>query len=260
MIQSVNANEEIRRVEQFIKEDPYRCPYFYTNLKKYGVMDGKTRLFVRLAEDHSILLAALLYYDCLHVYYKDPAQFDDELLQLIEELDPHTIFFPSYSDAGIRKLDGYEGEEVLIMAPQSFSDIDISMVKDATMDDIPKIAQFMYTHWNDIYDSPDSICKQVQERMADGYGRTKYIESDGEVVACVSSFAELDDFAVNGGLLVSGTQRGKKLGSVMLKSIYQELENEGKRTCGIIVTDYSRIFHEKNGFAVVATVVKYVKQ
>ena len=70
-------------------------------------------------------------------------------------------------------------------------------------------------------------------------------------------FAELDDFAVCAGLLVLDSQRGKKLGSVMAKSIHQELINEGKKTCDIINDEQSRIFHEKNGFAVVGKMAKY---
>ena len=108
-----------------------------------------------------------------------------------------------------------------------------------------------------MYDSADEICAQLQDRMRDNYGRTKYIESDGEIVACVSSYAEIEDFSINSGLLVSDSQRGKNLGSIMLKSIYQELTNEGKHPCGIIVEEYSRIFHEKNGFETVGRVIQY---
>ena len=258
MFQAVSSDKEIKKVEDFIKGDYYNCPYFYTNLRKYGVVDGITKLFVK-TEDGVLQIAALLYYDCLHVYFKNYDQINEELLDLIAMLKPRTIFFPSFPNSEVLNINGYTGKLDLIMGPQNYLDIDISMVKDAKLEDIPRIADFMYTHWSDIYDSAETICKQIQERMRDNYGRTKYIESEGEVVACVSSFAELDDFAVCGGLLVSGSQRGKKLGSVMLKAIYQELENEGKNACGIIVEDYSRIFHEKNGFSVIGNVVKYRK-
>ena len=256
MFNAVSKVEDIKMVESFIGDDAYHCPYFYANLKKYGNMEDRAQVFVCMREN-AVQAAALLYFDCLHVYFKNGTSITEELIELVNRLHPRTIFSPSYPDQAVQALDGYTGKEVLIMAPQHFIDIDTSMVKKARLEDIPRIAEFMYTHWSDVYDSAESIRDQMEERIKDNYGRTEYVESEGEIVACVSSFAELDDFAICGGLLVSTTQRGKKLGSVMLRSIYEQMVKEGKRPCGIIVEDYSRIFHEKNGFSIVGTVIKY---
>ena len=258
MIHRVIDSNEIAQVETFIRKDYYNCPYFYADLIKYGIDQDRIQLYIKI-DENELKFATLMYYDCMHVYFVEDMQTDDDLSNLILKLNPRTIFFPSYPKASIPQLDGYQGKEVLVMGPKSFLDIDTSLVRNASIEDIPRIAQFMYTQWPDIYDSPVTICTQLQERMSDNYGRTKYLESDGEIIACVSSFAELNDFAICGGLLVSSSQRGKNLGSVMLKSIYEELENEGKKTCGIIVEDYSRVFHEKNGFTIVGRIIKYVK-
>jgi hypothetical protein len=45
----------------------------------------------------------------------------------------------------------------------------------------------------------------------------------------------------------------------MLKAIYEELAIEGKNPCGIIVEDYSRVFHEKNGFEIVGKLIQCTK-
>ncbi len=256
MFHPVDSTDELKLVELFVRDDFYNCPYLYANLMKYGIRNEHTRLYAYTAGD-DLKAVAFLYYDCLHVYFRSDFEDFNVVNALIEETNPRTIFFPSYPDVDFRELEGYTGKVVLVMAPFSFTDIDVSMVKTAKLEDLHRIADFLFTQWPDIYDSAESIYDQMKERMLDNYGRTKYYEDNGEIVATVSSFAELDDFAINGGLLVSPSQRGKNLGSVMLKSIYQELENEGKKTCGIIVEDYSQIFHEKNGFKIVGNIAKY---
>lgn len=256
MFHSVDSTNELKLVELFVRDDFFNCPYLYANLMKYGIENENTKLYAYTTGDE-LKAVAFLYYDCLHVYYRSDFRDFDEVHALIAETDPRTIFFPSYSEIEFQQLEGYTGKEVLVMAPMRFTDIDISKVKSAKHEDLHRIADFLFTQWPDIYDSAESIYTQMEERMLDHYGRTKYYEDDGEIVATVSSFAELDDFAICGGLLVSPSQRGKNLGSVMLKSVYQELDQEGKNPCGIIVEDYSQIFHEKNGFGIVGRIIKY---
>ncbi len=256
MFHEIIDEKEIEKVESFIKSDVYNCPFLYANLKKYGITNQNLKLFI-LENDVSINAVAFLYYDCLHLYYRKSDGIIGELTKLVCDIAPRKIFAPSHTIGDLQELDNYTSKSVLVMAPQYYIDIDISMVKNACVYDIPRIAEFMCTEWGDSYESVDALFKQMKERIEDNYGRTKYIEEDGKVVACVSSYAELEDFAICGGLLVSNTQRGKKLGSVMLKSIYEELANEGKKPCGLIVEDYSRIFHEKNGFSIVGSILQY---
>ena len=258
MFQIAIGNEEINCAEGFVQMDFYNCPFLYSNLKKYGITRDNMKLYI-LGRTSNIVSVAYMYYDCLHFYYKEGFCDFSEVVDLISLLDPHKIFMPSYTSIKHVNIPDYLYKEVLVMAPNNYIDIDTSMVKDATIDDLPKIARFMWTEWGDAYESIEGLEKQLRERFKDKYGRTKYIEDNGEVVACVSSYAELDDFSVCGGLLVSDSQRGKKLGSVMVKSIYKELEDEGKRPCGLIVEDYSRIFHEKNGFSIVGKMNQYYK-
>lgn len=250
-----DSMEDILKIEKYVKDDFLNCPYLYTNITKYGLIQGKTEIFIDLIDGEHISVA-LLYYDCLHIYYPHTLKDYRNILELIDELRPRTIFFPMYSN-DIIDVHGYHGKKVLVMSPKYFLDIDTSLVKDATTSDIPRISEFMYTHYKDVYESPEVISRQIQERMLDNYGRTKYMECGGNIVACISSYAELDDFAIVSGLLVDESQRGKKLGSIMLNSINKELHDEGKKTCGIIVEDYSRVFHEKNGFEIVGTIIQY---
>ena len=257
MFEIVRSNDTLNKVLSYIGEDYFNCPYLYANLKRYGVDDDKINVYIDNNEKSELSCVALMYYDCLHLYYDKSFSVVCNIRELIEKLKPRTIFSPSYEERMNPDYSGYHGKVVLVMSPKCFLDIDTSKVKNATIKDISRIAEFMYTFWDDIYESPKIISQQMKERMLDNYGRTKFIEDSGEIVACVSSYAELDNFAINSGLLVADSQRGKKIGSVMLKSIYEELENEGKKTCGIIVDDYSRIFHEKNGFEVVGKLMKY---
>ncbi|WP_026527952.1 GNAT family N-acetyltransferase [Butyrivibrio sp. VCD2006] len=259
MFTRVDSISDLGMIEAFVKDDYFNCPFLYANLIKYGKNNEHTMVFA-FHKDNSIVATAFMYYECLHVYFRDTFADFYEVEALVNELNPRTMFFPSYANKRIPSFNKYNNKEVLVMAPKCFQDIDITMVKNAEMSDIPRIAEFMCTEWADRYESPNALCEQIQERMKDNYGRTKYIEDNGKIVACVSSYAELNDFAICGGLLVSDSQRGKKLGSVMLKSIYQELENEGKQTCGIIVEDYSRVFHEKNGFAIVGKILQYNRE
>ncbi len=257
MIYKVTKQEDLQRILDFIGSDFYNCPYLYLNIHKYGLDETKVSIYIDEIDDE-IRIVALFYYDCLHVYYKCYSEdIESEVHILVKRLQPRTIYVSSFKNSVLSYIDGYKGKEVLVMSPQYFLDIDTSIVKNATLADLPGIAKFMYSFWSDVYISPEVIWQQIRERMNDGFGRTKYIDVNGECVACVSSFAELSNFAICSGLLVSDSQRGKKLGSILLKSIYQELENEGKRTCGIIVEDYSRIFHEKNGFSIVGKLIKY---
>ncbi|MBQ6197297.1 MAG: GNAT family N-acetyltransferase [Lachnospiraceae bacterium] len=258
MFKKVRDDAYVSEIIDFVKNDYFHCPFLYTNLVKYGIHNPNTSLYV-LTEQKSLIAVAFLYYDCLHLYFRNSFKDFDNIIHIINELNPRKIFMPSSNSTLSLPLLDYSSKEVLVMAPKHFSDIDTSYVKNAEQSDIYRIAQFMCTEWADGYDSVADLCQQMSERIADNYGRTKYIESEGNIVACVSSYAELNDFAVCGGLLVSDTQRGKKLGSVMLRAIYEELSKEGKSPCGIIVEDYSRIFHEKNGFAIVGKIVQCTK-
>lgn len=256
MIYRVVETEALKNVEKYVENEYYNCPFLYTNLKKYGLSNPNSILYESCCEG-KIQFVALLYYDCLHLFFHKDISYIDDYTNLIEKLKPRKLFVPLYSEMSLPELEGYNSKDVLVMAPHKYLDIDVSAVRRASLSDIPRIAAFMCTEWSDRYESVESLCHQLEERIVDNYGRTKYIESNGEIVACVSSYAELDDFAVCGGLLVSDSQRGKRLGSVMLKSIYEELDNEGKKPCGLIVEDYSRIFHEKNGFTIVGKVLQY---
>ena len=259
MFSKINSIDELNSAISFVKTGCYNCPYLYTNINKYGYDSDRVIVYTNSNGD-SIYAVALLYYDCLHVFYHDNYKDFNELQSFINELKPRTIYIPNYNTIDMPAFEEYTVKDALVMAPKQYLDIDVSMVKNASLDDISRIADFMYTQWPDVYESAEMIYKQVRERMEDGYGRTKYYEDDGEIVACVSSFAELDDFSICSGLLVAESQRGKKLGSVMLKSIYEELDKEGKRPCGVIVDDYSRIFHEKNGFVQVGRMAKYYRK
>lgn len=238
------------KAKEFIENDYYHCPYLYTNLLKYGVSNPHTRLLLS-CNDGVIQAVAFEYFGCLHLYFRKEMQDFSDIIQLVDDTAPRKIFMPNYMEDSVSVLKNYNLTKVLVMAPQHYIDVDTSQVKNATIEDLPHIAEFMYKEWSSGYVSVENIYIQLRERMQDHYGRTKYIEADGDIVACVSSYAELNDFAVYGGLLVSGSQRGKQLGSIMLKSICEELDGEGKKPCGLVVDEHSRAFHEKNGFIIV---------
>ncbi len=75
----------------------------------------------------------------------------------------------------------------------------------------------------------EDLTRQFAERMQAGFGRNLVIRENGRIVAHYATYAEYEDIAVIGGLIVAPEQRGRHLADTLEHRLVEELRAEGYR-------------------------------
>lgn len=265
MIQLCDTSSLVEGALQFACQNAKKAPYLYANLLRYGITDADVTVWVD-QEGNQIKGLYLRYYDCLHFLTGNVDYPVEQIDQMIQQVEPNVIMLP--------------GEIGGIMEEQLIADFVVernyinefgtniigeksSRVEVATRSDLKSIAELLLTddEYKDIYRF-DTLYKQLCSRFDDHYGRYFMIRRGAELMAVFSTYAEVNDFAILGGLLVHPQYRRMGLAMELTQHICAVLHEER-----IAVIDFvnfkntaSLALHRKLGVTVVGSLYKFVRK
>lgn len=96
-------------------------------------------------------------------------------------------------------------------------------------------------------------------RSRRGLARLKTIANDETLLSCALTAAECDDGAIISGVACDERARGQHLGQRTVRTIADELTNEGKKVYVIALNDEASSFYLKTGFTFYDT-VSYIER
>lgn len=238
-------------------------PYFYSNLDKYGVESEHVSVWADV-ENGAIVGAYLLYYDCLHFFTRESDYPAEKVLDMIATVNAKVFF--ALSDIGT-ELEPHLCSQYLIERNYT---IDITKmanddirtkVETAEIKDLDEIVDLMLSdpEYQSIY-SRSILYAQMHARLSDHFGRLFVIRKDGKIVVTYSIYAETDNMAVLGGLLVHPQYRRQGLALDIVCHTCSILTKEKKRCIGFI--NYNNTpsleLHKKNGAVILSSLYKFV--
>ena len=85
------GDESVLRVLAYMGCDYIYAPYFYVNLKRYGVADPHVKVWVD-EQENDLCGIYLMYYDTLHFFTKDARYSSMRFLDTLTRFNPKVIF------------------------------------------------------------------------------------------------------------------------------------------------------------------------
>ncbi len=228
----------------YIGCDYRNCVYLYANLAKYGLRNKNMSMWT-VEKSGSVLAIMQKYFSCMHLYSKGDDWLSDELLNLITQEAPRTIFatqdnahklLSSMSNRYYMKVMNLYSLPVESNATLGIDSLEyINQLQEATTTDIEDISDFLMQdeEYKKNYDRR-TLNNQLAERLIDKFSRYYIIRKDEKIVASVSTKAEHPSFAVVGGVMVDKDYRGRNIGKCITYNITKILQSEGKEALSFV--------------------------
>lgn len=239
MILACNADKP--KIIDAIKDQKITYAYLYIDLLNEDLETGNVCAWLNVNRDR-ISQVVINYHDSFQLY-SDPYYSDlDELLALVHEHHPLMI-------SGIRMLiervfpligQGYAVSygKVLVqpLANKKQSKCEL-MIETATRRDMSEIACLICSDASigGHYRKKD-LEKQLEERSRESKGRNLVIRAKDTIIAHYATYAEAQDIAVMGGLIVKPEYRGQGFAHSLHSKLTEILLSEG-RTPILFCTD-----------------------
>lgn len=238
-------------VIDYIGKDYPKCLYLYLDIIKYGCASEMTQTWIQShnGKTTSVLLA---YHTAVHIYSKDNNFDVEELVDLLNTINPTIInakaetimkIAPALKDQGFISEFGHIGE--WIGDTHSFCDDIVT----ADENDIPQIARLLYEDENIgasyIY---DDLLNQIKERITEGFARSYVIRKADKVLAHVGTGAETDKICTIAYTITASEFRGQGLAKRLYNHVCSTLKDEGKRIFSVYYPENAHVFHHKVGF------------
>lgn len=267
MLKRCSTEQDIRLITDYIGSDIKRAPYIYINANKYGKGTPFSSSWFDYNSEGNIIGIYLLYYDCLHFYSKNGAEYPvNRLLDEIERISPKVIMIQH--DLGER------------IAP--FLDTGYSVIHNHIMDmdhvgtdnrsaagcvaseaDIEQIIRLLITdeEYSNIY-TEDVLRNQLLGRFRDGFSRFFVIRENEEIIASCSTYGEALGLTILGGVIVDPGFRRKGFASRLDVFACRSLRKEGKSVISFVSSANTASFsmHLGIGAVDIGIMDKFVKK
>ncbi|MDI9567031.1 GNAT family N-acetyltransferase [Candidatus Brevifilum fermentans] len=237
MIKTVKSSDKYKLIS-FIGNEYRDCPYLYANLIEYGLENPNMSMWT-IEEKGATIAIVQKYFSCLHLFSKTDGWVSNELLSLINQEQPRTLFATKKSAEALLALlsDRYylkimnlyslpsDTSPTLGNIPTEY----LGRLKQAEIEDIDDIADFLMEdkEYKMNYDR-NVLYNQLLERFSDNYSRYYLIKENARIIATISTKAEHPSFAVIGGVLVDDKYRGRSIGKSITYDLSKILQLEGK--------------------------------
>ncbi|MBE6119207.1 MAG: GNAT family N-acetyltransferase [Erysipelotrichaceae bacterium] len=266
MLTKVTTDEEIERIVKYIGDDYKAIPYLYVNIIQYGKGTDKIFAFMDLNEAGELEGAYMQYYDCIHFYTKKIEDYPVERLLDFINSHKHKVLMlqGGIGDRIEDKIDGYYSERnhVIDMDKVGLEDKEYKS-EIANREDVAAIVDLLMAdpEYVNVYER-DVLSAQMHERFDGGFGRYFVVKMDGKVAATCSTYGEVDNFALVGGVIVHPDYRRRGLAADVENFACHVLEKENKSRVGFVNyhNTASLALHEKIGAVSVATLAKFIKK
>lgn len=224
------SENEIEEVINLLKRDIKNCIYMYIDIIKYGISDNLDIWIKRENSDISVII--MKYYNSMHIYSTYDKVYDTDIIDIIKKFDFAMI---SGTPSVINSIhtyikDKYSIDYGYILKQEVNSHYkDINYIQRAKLDDVYDIARLICSdkeiggHY-----TVSILAEQLKDRMINKMGRNYVIKEENNIVAHYGTYAELDNIAVLGGLIVDINKRNKGFGPKLHKFVSSILISEGK--------------------------------
>lgn len=228
----------------FVGSDYRQCAYLYANLAKYGLRNINMSMWM-IESSGSVLAIIQKYFSCMHLYCKSNGWLSDDLLNLITQEAPRTIF--ASQDNAIELLSKLSNRYYmktmhmysLPIGSNATFEIDstefINELREAETADIDDITDFLMQdeEYRKNYDRR-TLNIQLKERLVDKYSRYYIIRKRERIIASISTKAEHPSFAIVGGVMVCNDYRGRSIGKCITYNVTKIIQSEGKEALSLI--------------------------
>lgn len=245
-------NNYLAQIYEYIGLDYWKCLYLYLNLEKYGLYNENIHVWSAI-RDKELKAIIMQYYDCMHLFSRNSDYNTEEISSHIIQRRCNVVMS---TGENIRKLTPYLEKDFnaeffgIFKSPDQIKKHEFPEVEKADRSDIEKIVNFMLTDksYTDLY-SYDVLYKQLLDRFDTGYSRFYVIRDKEQIIASYSTYAETEQIAVLGGLLVDPNYRGQNLSLKLASVLSNELIQSGKSVYAIISNEASKRIHSKLEFS-----------
>lgn len=261
LLNEIKDTENLKEILSYIERDKVKCIYLYIDLLVYGLKNPYLRVWYD-TDDQGIRMVIMKYHKSFQVYSNRSFNETDNLLKLIDKETPYCISGRQEIIKAIEnKLPQYNAEYgMVIQHPdpdekklRSIMALENTEIIQATVEDAKEIASLICS--DDELGAPytvDSLTEELSERMKTGMGRSFVIRDKGKIVAHTATFAESDEYAVGGGLVVDKEYRHTDYFYNLDNYVKLLLKKEGKSLLGMILDKRLQKVYERKGGKTVA--------
>lgn len=206
------------------------CLYMYIDIKKYGLENPNMKVWMD-SDEKGVRLVVMKYHTSISVYSEEENWDVAAVVQIIKDEKVGSV--TGRKDI-IEKLhealqDSYEASYGAVFQFTSYRDSDFDgEIETAKETDTLEIAKLI-TKDEGIggYYEIEDLAAQLAERIRTNMGRSYVIRENGKIIAHIASYAEFEDLATTGGLIVDPDSRNGIYGSVLEGYLVNQLWSDG---------------------------------
>lgn len=259
MIKCFKKDESV--ILDYIGNNFGECLYLYLDFLKYGFSDENINLWLQ-KQGEKVVLLVLQYYNGMHVFTKNLDEVDfNDLNQLILDRKPTMICGMGKI---IKKLRHYHKDyEIEVGYVGKIHDLKVSSDSNcrlANREDLKRVAEFVSK--DEALGKPygfELLYQQMLERYDQKYGRTFFMERNGQIIGTASTYAEENQCAVVSGVLIDSNYRGQGLSKIILSALCENLLAENFHVFSYYYIEQAIKMHHSVGFDDLGEWAKLVK-
>lgn len=226
--------DEIKRSEilEMLKNRIAQCLYIAMDLEIYGLRNPDVTFYY---DDDEVFTIIMMYYDTVQMFTSGKASDLLKYVDFIKGLNPIAICAGKDIVEQLEPhFENYKAEYGIVISDNSYLEFkQFDMIRAAKMEDVDGIAELMLsTEEFSQNNTLDVLKKQLSERICTGRGRSFVIEDEGKIVAHTAIYAEIENVAVESGLVVHADYKKKFYGMIIHEYIKKVLSQENKKLFG----------------------------
>ena len=238
--------KDLNKILMYLKTGIQDCIYMYIDIKKYGLSNPAMKVWYDSDISGDLSMVVMKYHTSISFYSENNDSDLKGVVELIKEYGPNSI---SAKRVFVEKLytemdDVYNVTYGHIVQLLNYPDLEKDDIVETAKDkDMLEIARLIVSdeHIGNYYDVND-LAEQFIERRNSSMGRNYIIKEHGKIVGHTASYAELDNIAVAGGLIVDPTYKGDLLlGPILEGYIIRQMIKEGFTLFGFVTPKRSKI-------------------
>lgn len=204
--------------------------YLYVDVLVLGLNKDYMKVWINDGKKH-IDQVVLKYYESFQIFSKSKSI--SAIVQLVEQYKPTMI-------SGEKKLikdlhsiikDKYKTSYGYVLEQKSIIDyVSQGNIKVAKLNDMEEVASLICTDKNiGSHYTKENLTQQLSSRLQESMGRNYVIKDGSKIIAHYATYAETENVAVLGGLIVDPEYRGLGYAKLLHTSLSNDLIKEGKR-------------------------------
>lgn len=221
--------KDIPAILVYLKRNVKNCLYMYIDIKKYGLDNPNITVWMD-SDETGMKLVVMKYHTSISVFSASNNWDVDEVVNIINQEAVNSV---TGKKDMIEKLyiscaDKYDVTYGSVFRFTSFRSCEFDgKIETAAEEDTMEIAELIARdeEIGGYYEIKD-LADQLAERMRTNMGRSYVIRKDGKIIAHIASYAEFENLATTGGLIVAPEYRNGVYGGVLEGYLVERLLEE----------------------------------